>query len=162
MNGAGGPRAKRLQVEWRDRRRFGLAEVVADNLRHARGRRRLHRHPRDERRAVVLADEGIVRLLLADRRHGPAGVVVARVHDGGVGQRLEAPERVEEVRGASSREIRSSRAAREQRIAREEMAIDQEGQGIRRVTGRIEHRHRSRPQHDRVTPADALRGVLEL
>src|SRR4030095_8794549 len=28
-------RAKCLQVAWRDRRRFGLAEVVADNRRHA-------------------------------------------------------------------------------------------------------------------------------
>ena len=120
-----GPRAKRLQLERCDRRRFGLAEVVADDRRHARGRRCLHRHSRDERLAVVLTEERIVRLLLADRRHGPAGVVVAGMHHGGIGQRLEAAERVEEVRGAPPDEVRSPCAAGEQGIAREEVAIDQ-------------------------------------
>src|SRR5262249_4640348 len=113
---------QRLEIARRDRRGgVGFAEIEPEDRRHVRGWRGLRRETRDGRPVGPLAQEAVLRLLLADRGYGPADVVMAWMHHGAIRERLERPKRVVERRGAPAGEVGAPGATREQRVSGEEV-----------------------------------------
>ena len=112
--------------------------------------------------AVVLAQEGIPGLLFADRGHRTADVVVAGVHHRIVREGLEAPERIEEVRGAPSHEVGPPGAAGEEGVAREQVAVHEDGEGVGRVARGVQDRHGLRAELEGRAARDAPGRLLEL
>src|SRR5947207_14934604 len=83
------------------------------------------------------AHEGVLALLVADRR-GRAAVVVARAQDRVVGQRREPlRERVVHVGGVAPRLVGPPARAEEQRAAGDEATALDEALGARRVPGLV-------------------------
>jgi len=82
---------------------------------------------------------------------------------GRVGKGGEAPEGIEEVRGASTHEVGPAGASREERIAREEVAlVHKERDGIRRVPGRIDDLDTRVAERKRRAVPDPLARPLQL
>ena len=112
--------------------------------------------------AVVLAQKGIPGLLLADRGHRAADVVVAGVHHRVVREGLEDPERVEEGRGAPAHEVGSPGAAGEEGVTREQVAVHEDGEGVGRVARGVQDRHGLRAELEGRAARDAPGRSLEL
>ena len=84
------------------------------------------------------------------------------MHHRAVGQALERPQRVEEVRGAAPHEVGPARAAREQGIPREQVALHEDGEGVRGVARGVEDGHRPRAQFESPAALDLPRRPFEL
>jgi hypothetical protein len=76
------------------------------------------------------------------------------VDDRVVGEGLEPPKGLEQVRGAATREVRPAGAACEQRVPREQMPVHEQRQRVRRVSRGIDDFHRPRAEGQTRAAAD--------
>ena len=156
------PLAECLKIQRRDRGRLDLAEIVSEDRGHVSRRRRRAGEARHEGRPVVLAQEGIPGLFLADRGDRAADVVVAGVHRRVVREGLEDPERVEEGRGAPSHEVGPPGTAGEKGVAREQVAVHEDGERVGRMARGVDDRHGLRTELEGRAALDAPGRMLEL